>query len=327
MSNTTRRVAILETIFGDADIERAALEPRGYEVSFHHVFNEDEVIAAGKGACGILLETAHITPRVMDALPECKVYSRYGVGVDTIDVEAATPRGIAVMNVPDYCMDEVAEHAIALAFALTRGVTAHDRDIRTGKWLSDRHGVRTLVGRTFGIVGFGRIGKAVAWRAAALGMNVLVYDLQPAPLPGVRVKFTASLEELLPQVDVLSLHVPLNAQTRNLIGARQLALMKSDAVLVNTARGPVVNQAALVDALMRGVINGAAADVHTTEPIPADSPLLTAPNLIVTPHMAYYSPESQLKMRRMVAENVADFFDGKGESHIVNGISPVKIMA
>jgi D-3-phosphoglycerate dehydrogenase len=320
MSNTTRRVAILETIFGEADIERAALAPRGYDVSYHHVFDEDEVIAAGRGACGILLETAHITPRVMDALPECKVYSRYGVGVDTIEVDAATERGIAVMNVPDYCMDEVAEHAIALAFALTRGVAAHDRGIRQGKWLIERHGVRTLVGRTFGIVGFGRIGKAVAWRAAALGMNVMAYDLQPVPLPGVRVKFAASLEELLPQVDVLSLHVPLNAHTRDLIGAPQLALMKHDAILVNTARGAVVNQAALVDALTRGLISGAAADVHTTEPIPSDSPLLSAPNLVLTPHMAFYSPEAQLKMRRMVAENIADFFDGKGEDHIVNGI-------
>ena len=320
MSNTTRRVAILETIFGEADIERAALEPRGYEVTYHHVFSEDEVIAVGKGACGILLETAHITPRVMDALPECKVYSRYGVGVDTIDVEAATPRGIAVMNVPDYCMDEVAEHAIAMAFALSRGIVENDRNVQQGKWFLERHGVRTLVGRTIGIVGFGRIGKAVGWRAAALGMNVMVYDQQPVPLPGVRVKFTSSLEELLPQVDVLSLHVPLNSHTRDLIGAAQLALMKPEAILVNTARGAVVNQAALVDALTRGLISGAAADVHTTEPIPADSPLLTAPNLILTPHMAFYSPESQLKMRRLVAENIADFFDGKGEDHVVNGI-------
>jgi D-3-phosphoglycerate dehydrogenase len=316
----SKRVAILESIFGNADIERSALEPRGYEVSYHATRTEDEIIEAGRGACALLVETVDITGRVLDALPEVRVVSRYGVGVDTIDVEAATARNVAVMNVPDYCMDEVAEHAIALMFALSRGVVQHDRLVRQGVWLTDRHGVRTLVGRKLGIVGFGRIGKATAWRAAGLGMDILAYDLQPVPLPGVRVKFTASLAELLPQVDVLTLHVPLNATTRNLIGARELALMMPHATLINTARGPVVNQEALVDALQRGQISAAALDVQTAEPIPPDSPLLRAPNLVLTPHIAYYSPEAQRKMRYMVAENVADFFDGKGEGHIVNRI-------
>lgn len=320
MSNTKGRVAILESIFGNADIERTALEPRGYEVSYHHAYNEDEIIAVARGACGMLLESAHITPRILDAVPEVRVISRFGVGYDTIDVAASTARGVAVMNVPDYCMDEVAEHAIALMFALSRGVVEHNRDVRNGVWVTERYGVRAMAGRTFGIVGFGRIGKAAAWRAAALGMNVLAYDINPVPLPGVRVTFTASLNELLQQADVVSLHVPLIASTRNLIGAQEFALMKPDAILVNTARGPVVNQEALVDALTNGRIAGAAADVHSTEPIPADSPLFSLPHFIMTPHIAYHSPESMKKMRYMVAENVADFFDGKGESHIVNGI-------
>jgi D-3-phosphoglycerate dehydrogenase len=316
----SKRVAILESIFGNADIERAALEPRGYEVSYHHAHTEDEVIEAGKGACGLLLETARITPRIYDALPEVRVVSRYGVGYDTIDVAAATARNVAVMNVPDYCMDEVAEHAIALMFALSRGVVAHDNVLRQGGWLTSRAGVRVLAGRTFGIVGFGRIGKAIAWRAAALGMNVMIYDPVPVPLPGLRATFVNSLQDLLPQVDVLTLHVPLNSSTRGLIGAAEFALMKRDAILVNTARGAVVDPVALIDALNRGLISGAAADVHAVEPIPADSPLFTTPNLILTPHIAWYSPESQIRMRRFVAENVADFFDGKGETHIVNGI-------
>lgn len=320
MSNTKRRVAILESIFGNADIERAALEPRGFEVSYHHVFSEDEIIAAARGASGILLEAAHITPRVLDALPDVRVISRYGVGYDTIDVEAATARGVAVMNVPDYCMDEVAEHAIALMFALSRGVVEHNHVVRNGGWVTNRYGVRALVGRNFGIVGLGRIGKAAAWRAAALGMNVLAYDINPVPLPGVRVKFTTSLEELLAQSDVVSLHVPLIATTRNLIGAIEFAVMKRDAILINTARGAVVNQEALVEALRNERIGGAAADVHTTEPIPADSPLFGLPHFIITTHIAYHSPDSQIKLRHMVAENIADFFDGKGETHIVNGI-------
>ena len=320
MSNLKKRVAILETIFGNAELELAALEPRGYEVTFHNAHTEDEVIEAARGACAMLLETARITPRVLDALPECKVISRYGVGVDTIDVEAATARNVAVMNVPDYCMDEVAEQAIALMFALSRGIVANNTATHASNFSLQRHGVRVLSGRKFGIVGFGRIGKSAGWRAAALGMDVLAYDMAPVPLPGVRVTFTASLHELLPQVDVLSLHVPLNASTRGLIGAAEFALMKPDAILVNTARGAVVDQTALVDALQRRLISGAGADVHTTAPIPPDSPLLTAPNLILTPHMAWYSPASQVRMRRMVAENIADFFDGKGEDHIVNKI-------
>ena len=317
----SKRVAILESIFGNADFERAVLEPRGYEVSYHNAHSEDEVIAAGRGAVGLLLETAQITPRIYDALPEVRVVSRYGVGYDTIDVAAATARGVAVMNVPDYCMDEVAEHAIALMFALSRGVVTHDNVLHQGGWLTSRAGVRVLAGRTIGVVGFGRIGKAAAWRAAGLGMNVLIYDPKPVPLPGLRATFVKSLHELLPQVDVLTLHVPLNDNTRGLIGAAEFALMKPDAILVNTARGAVVDPAALVDALQRGLICGAAADVHTIEPIPADSPLFTTPNLILTPHIAWYSPESQVRMRQYVAANVADFFDGKGGDHVVNGVT------
>jgi D-3-phosphoglycerate dehydrogenase len=328
MSNTSlpaskpvsQRVAILESIFGDADIERAELEARGYSVTYHNAHREEEIIAVSQGACGLLLETAQITGRVLDALPGVRVLSRYGVGVDTIDVDAATARNVAVMNVPDYCMDEVAEHAVALMFALSRGVPVHDQALHSGGWAINRHGVRALVGRTLGIVGYGRIGKAVAWRAAGLGMNIRVYDQQPIPLPGVRATFVNSLHELLPQVDVLTLHVPLNSSTRGLIGAREFSLMKPDAILVNTARGAVVDEAALVDALQRSLISGAAADVYSNEPIPAGSPLLSAPHLILTPHMAWYSPESQARMRRMVAENIADFYEGKGEGHIVNGV-------
>jgi D-3-phosphoglycerate dehydrogenase / 2-oxoglutarate reductase len=320
MTNTRKHVAILETIFGEASIERAVLEPQGYEVSYHRVFAEDEIIAVAKDAYGIMLESARITARVMDALPNCRAISRYGVGYDTIDAAAATARNIAVMNVPDYCMDEVAEHAIALMFALSRGIVSHDRALRAGQWLSNRHGVRALSGRSIGIVGYGRIGKAVAWRAAGLGMNVMAYDPAPVPLPGVRATFASSLEQLIPLVDVLTVHVPLNASTRGLIGAKEFALMKRDAVLINTARGPVVDQAALIEALQNGQIAGAGCDVHATEPFPPDSPLLALPNFVMTPHIAYHSPEAQLKMRQMAAANIADFYAGKGLDHIVNGV-------
>jgi D-3-phosphoglycerate dehydrogenase / 2-oxoglutarate reductase len=205
-------------------------------------------------------------------------------------------------------------------FTLSRGITYHDREQRRGVWLTGKPGMRTLVGRTLGIVGFGRIGKAVAWRAAGLGMDVMAYDIAPAPLPGVRVKFAASLHELLPQVDVLTLHVPLNASTRGLIGAREFALMKRDAILVNTARGAVVDQAALIEALRSGQIVAAAGDVHAPEPLQPDSPLLALPTYVATPHIGYYSPESQQRLRIMVAQNIVDYFAGKGRDHIVNDV-------
>jgi len=315
-------ISIVQSDFGSDDVERPVITSRGFECRWHNAQTTEAIIAAGQGAAGVLVEWVDITDEILAAWPECKVVCRYGVGYDNVDHEAAARRGIAVMNVPDYCPDEVAEHAIALMFSVSRNIVRNNDEVRRGEWRSSFSGFHTLTGKTFGIVGFGRIGKATARRAAGLGMRVMAYDINPVPLPGLDVAFTNSLEELLPRADVLSLHVPLTPLTRRMIDASKLALMKKDAILVNTARGPVVVQQDLADALMQGRLAGAGLDVHEVEPLPMDAPIRQCPNIVLTSHMAFYSPDSLIRMRSWTAQNAADFLSGIDNGRIVNGVRP-----
>lgn len=314
-------ISIVQSDFGNDDVERPVITARGFECRWHNAQTPEAIIEAGRGAAGVLVEWASITDDILAEWPDCKVVARYGVGYDNVDIVAAARRGIAVMNVPDYCLDEVAEHAIALMFGVSRSIVRNNDELRRGEWRASFCGFRTLAGKTFGIVGFGRIGKATARRAAGLGMRVMAYDITPVPLPGLEVTFTSSLEELLTQADVLSLHVPLTPLTRGMIDASKLALMKRDAILVNTARGPVVVQQDLADALMRGHLAGAGLDVHEVEPLPMDAPIRQCPNVILTTHMAFYSPESLIRMRSWTAQNAVDFLSGIDNGRIVNGVS------
>jgi D-3-phosphoglycerate dehydrogenase len=221
----------------------------------------------------------------MDAVPNARAIVTASIGYDHVDVAAAAERGIWVCNVPDYCVEEVADHTLALLLALMRGVVALDRDVREGGWHPLAAGpLRTLAGLRVGVVGHGRIGSAVARRFEALGCELVVNDVREVGVP------LAPLDELLATSDAVTLHVPLTVATRGLVGARELALMRRDAVLVNTARGPVVELEALVRALREGRLGGAALDVLPAEP-PENLPAL--PNLIVTPHAAWYSAESE----------------------------------
>jgi len=220
----------------------------------------------------------------MDAVPNARAIVTASIGYDHVEVAAAAERGIWVCNVPDYCVEEVADHTLALLLALTRGVVALDRDVRAGGWSALGAGpLRTLGGLRVGVVGHGRIGGAVAQRLAALGCELLVHDVRDVGVPLV------PLDELLASSEAVTLHVPLTGATAGLIGERELALMREDAVLVNTSRGPVVDLDALVLGLRAGRLAGAALDVLPAEP-PDTVPEL--PNLIVTPHAAWYSAES-----------------------------------
>jgi D-3-phosphoglycerate dehydrogenase len=215
------------------------------------------------------------------ALPALRAIVTASIGYDHVDVDAAAARGVWVCNVPDYCIEEVADHTLALLLALTRGVVALDRDVRGGAWSPLAAGpLRTLGGMRVGIVGYGRIGSALGRRLTALGCDLLVADVREVGVPLVPI------EELLESSDAVTLHVPLSAATTGLIGERELARMRDDAVLVNTARGPIVDVEALFSALREGRLGGAALDVLPEEP-PATVPDL--PNLIVTPHAAWYS--------------------------------------
>ena len=234
-------------------------------------------------------------------LPALRVVGTATVGFDHIDIDAAEERGVAVVSVPDYCTQEVADHTLALLYALVRGVVALDRDVLRGGWNSRAAGsLRTIAGMRVGIVGLGRIGNAVATRLLALGAEVWANDVLPVARDGVRF---VEFDDLLAECDVVTLHVPLTRETRGLIGRAQLRSMKSDALLVNTSRGAVVDIGAVLEALRAGRLGGAALDVLPQEPPPM-APL--APNLVLTPHAAYYSEAAAERAYRLTVARVRE---------------------
>jgi len=238
---------------------------------------------------------------LIEALPMLRVIGTASVGMDHIDVDAADARGIAVVSVPDYCTEEVADHALALLYALVRGVVELDRRVGRGDWDPRAAGaLRTVAALRVGIVGLGRIGGAVATRLLALGCEVWAHDIAPVARPGVRF---VSLDELLASCDAVTLHVPLTRETRGLIGRAQVEAMREGAYLVNTSRGAVVDVEAVLAALRAGTLGGAALDVLPQEP-PRVPPL--APNLVVTPHAAYYSATSESLAYRLCVERVRE---------------------
>ena len=238
---------------------------------------------------------------LMAQLPALRVVGTASVGFDHVDIEAAERRGVAVVSVPDYCTEEVADHTLALLYALLRGVVALDRSVARGDWDAKAAGaLRTLAGLHVGIVGLGRIGGAVATRLLVLGAEVWATDVLPVARDGVRF---VELDELVAECDVVTLHVPLTNETRGLLGRSAIASMRPDALLVNTSRGGVVDVGAVLQALRGGRLGGAALDVLSQEPPPM-API--APNLIITPHAAYYSEAAEERSYRLCIARVRD---------------------
>lgn len=298
-------------------VEQALFREAGVEVRLPQARTEEEVIREAAEADGLIAQYAPLTGRVFQALPRLRVVAKYGVGYDTVDVATATACGIVVANVPDYCVEEVSDHAIALLLSLWRGVTLYDRAVREGTWNAEmKKPMLRLADRVLGIVGVGRIGARVAEKARGLGMSVIGFDpYLPAWPTGLD---SVGFEELLGRADAVSLNLPLNAETRHLMGEAALRRMRPTAILVNTARGGVVDTAALVRALREGWIAGASLDVHEVEPLPADSPLYTLPNAIITPHAAWYSAESVPELKRRAVENVLAALRGERPRTPVN---------
>jgi glyoxylate reductase len=275
------------------------------------------------GCDGVLtLLTDAMTPEVLDREPQLRVISNFAVGFDNVDVEAATARGVMVCNTPGVLTETTADFTWALLMAAARRVVEGADYVRAGKWIT--WGPTLLLGQdvhhaTIGIVGFGRIGKEVAKRARGFDMRILAYDPyrgdEAASALGVKFE---ELEELLRESDFVTLHVALTDETRNLIGARELQLMKSTAILINAARGPVVDTDALVDALKSGEIAGAALDVTEPEPLPGDHPLTSLPNAIVVPHIASATVATRNEMARMAAENLLAGVRGDRPPNLVN---------
>ncbi len=291
--------------------EEDAIRNGGGELILGSCQAEDDVIAqAGDAEILLVAGKPLVTGRVLEALPKVRLAIRAGIGYDVIDTEAATELGVAVGNAPGYCSTEVAEHTIGLLVSLARRIVwAHER-IRAGEWVQPGGPVHRITGRTLGIIGCGAIGSKVAARAQGLGLNVIAYDkFRPAEeLRAIGVE-PVSFEEALSRADYLTIHVPLYTGTRKLINADAIALMKQDAMLVNTSRGPVVDQEAVADALESGHLAGAALDVFEIEPLAADSRLRSLEHVILTPHSAAFSIESIEALRREVCGYVAEWID------------------
>jgi len=300
--------------------ERAGLGGLDCELVATEAADEDGLIANLREVDVVLVAAAQITRRVLEGLPRCRAVVRYGIGVDNVDLEAATDCGIVVAHVLDFCTEEVSNHAIALLLALARRLLPLHRDATAGRWRQPQAWtLAPLHGQTLGIVGFGNIGRAVARKAGAFGMRLLTHDPYGEPKAaeelGARL---VPLGELLAESDYVSLHTPLTPETRHLIGAAELRAMKPSAVLINTARGPVVDEAALVGALTSGGIAAAGLDVFEEEPLPVDSPLCRLENVVLTPHVASVSPEAMRRLREEVGQAAADVLRGRRPKYVAN---------
>lgn len=313
------RVLLTDYAWPDLVIEREILA--GYDAELVVVTDRElaTLVSLAGDVDAIMTNWADVPAELIDAAPHCRIIARLGIGLDNIDVRHATARGIPVTNVPDYCLTEVAEHTLALLLALARKIGVFHVNARAGKYdLAAGFPLRRIEGQTLGMIGLGQIGRRVAAKAQALGLKVMAFSRsQPKPPAGVA---WADLDTLLSQSDFVSLHVPLTGDTRNFIGAAQLARMKPTAFLINTARGGLVDHAALAAALAANRLAGAALDVQDREPPGLSQPPYNDPRVIVTPHAAFYSTESVEELRRRVAHQVGARLAGGRPENVVNPV-------
>ncbi|MCJ7749233.1 MAG: C-terminal binding protein [Desulfobacterales bacterium] len=311
------RVVITDCDQGSIEEEKDEFGKIGAELILAQVQEERELIRACREADGLLNQYALLTRRVLENLPNCKVISRYGVGVDSVDLKAATDLGIIVANVPDYCMDEVADQTVSMLLGLIRKTAFFDQKVKSGQW-DFRIGIpiyRTK-GKTMGLVGCGKIGLEVAKRISAFGVRVITFDpyLEKSP-QGVELK---DFDTVLKESDFISVHCPLNDSTKHLIGERAFKKMGKKPFLLNTSRGPIVDEKALIQALNEGLISGAGLDVLEKEPPDLLNPLLKMENVILTPHVSFYSVESISELKRRTAKNVSEVLMGRRPGSVVN---------
>jgi D-3-phosphoglycerate dehydrogenase len=314
-------VAITDSDLGDDGVPEAILRSGGLSVRRLDCRSEDAVVRGAQGASALIVQWAPITAAVLAALRECRLVSRLGIGVDMVDIDAATALGVAVANTPDYCVEEVAAHTMALALGLVRQVPHLDRAVRAGRWSAAADGA--AAGRpsrmVFAVVGYGRIGRRVARIAQASGFDVVVHDpVVPSAAIAADGLRAVSLAEAIGGAGVLTLHLPLTEVTRGLIDEGALASMPAGSYLVNTCRGGLVDEEALARALRSGHLGGAAIDVFGTEPLPCDHPLRDAPNTLLTPHAAWYSRSALAELPVRAAEQVVAFLAGEPVTSIVN---------
>lgn len=319
------KVVITDYDYGDIEIERSILTAAGAEVIGLQAKSEDDLIEAARDCAAMMNQYARVGARTIAAMQQCKVIARYGVGVDIVDVDAATARGILVTNVRDYCTEEVADHAISLWLALARGLFPYDRATHEGIWRwQSAAPLYRLRGQVMGIVSYGKIGRAIAERARGFGVEIVVYDPYVTEAEGVRL---VSKAELLAVSDVVMMQVPMTPETRHFLSEAEFRAMKRTALVVNTGRGPTIDNRALYRALTEGWIAGAGLDDPEEEPAkrkgwsPTENPIFTLPNVIVTPHSAYYSEASIRSAREIAASEVARVLTGRMPKNPVNAVA------
>ncbi len=321
MTTQARKVLVTDYTWPSLDIEREVLREVEAEVVTPSPGSGDSLLSLARDADAIMTCFAPVTRELLNEASKCLVVARYGIGVDNIDVDACTELGILVTNVPDYCVDEVSDHVMAMLLAWNRRLAHFDAQVKKGQW--DKTDltvpVMRLRGRKLGIVGFGKIGKAVCQKAKAFGLEVLAFDpyvsSETATALGARL---VDLPRLLQESDFVTLHTPLTPETRHIIGEKQLMRMKPSAFLINAARGPLVDDKALYRALTQGWIAGAGLDVLEEAPPPPDYPLLQLDNVIITPHVAFFSQQSLQELERRSAAEVARVLRGEMPENVVN---------
>ncbi|MGK2965092.1 MAG: C-terminal binding protein [Tepidiformaceae bacterium] len=304
------------------EIERGIIEGAGGELRVcARPGSEEELIANVRDADALLVVGAHVTRRVVEAMPHCRHIVRYGVGLDTLDIPAATEHGIVVSHFPDFCQPEVANHAMLLLLACAKKLAKLDRWVREGKWRAGTLApMGAITGETLGLVALGAIAREVVPRAQAFGMRVVAWDPYVADevFATLGVERKASLLELLGESDYISVHAPLTPETRHLMSTAEFAAMKPSAYFINTARGPVVDEAALVAALQAGEIAGAGLDVFEVEPLPVTSPLIAMENVVLMPHSASFSDAAFDGMKRRAGLAVVEVMRGGWPEHVAN---------
>ena len=318
------KIAITDYSFPDLGIEEGILRPAGYEVvAWKEKRTAAELPQLVADADAVITQFAPVNADVIASMRQAKVIVRYGIGVDNVDLEAAKARGIPVCNVPDYCIDEVADQTLAFLLATTRQVVTNCVRNREGKWglATSLDQMRALRDLTVGIVGFGRIGREVVARLRAFKCKVLVHDpvVKAGEIEQAGAKPVA-LRELLSQTDVISLHCPSTANTRGMLNRDSLAITRRGVILINVARGDLVDSAALTEALQSGHVSAAALDVFAPEPIPADHPILKMDNVIVASHIASCSVPAVRKLRETAANLAAKALRGEPLPNVVNGV-------
>jgi len=306
------KIVLTDQVFPTVDVEREILGRVGGDLEILTDSSPETIRSEAADADGILTTYAAIDSDTVAALRSCRVIARYGIGVDNIDLEAARAAGITVTNVPDYCVEEVADHTIALLLAVWRKIVTGNQVVRKDGWgIAQLRPVRRLRGKQLGMIGFGHIGRAVAARATTFGLDLRVFDpyIDVSALADTGVTRIESLDELLASADVVTIHAPLTSGTKGLIDAEAIAKMKDGAVLINTSRGPIVHTGAVAEALGRGKLSGAGLDVFDEEP-PDNTMLSSLETLVATPHAAFYSDEAIAESQTKAATSIVTVLGG-----------------